>query len=391
MSEILLAAPQGSATERLFRTRALSGGAEEATLLSDLSAVSDALAGRRWSVLLTDASFDREDLERMLQETAQSHPQVVRLVIAEASNGSGPSIRGAHQVLPDRDDWSHLAPTLSTAQEVSAQLSANPLLAGLISQLDKLPSPPVLYFDLREELESENGDLAGLAQITARDPALVAEVLKIANSGFYALPRSVTDLPSAIRLLGSDTLLSLVLAAHVFSGMPPPGMRLDVLWKHSARVSSLARQIAATQGADRNQQGACAVAGILHDIGLIVLLENNPSTYQQLWKACSGDEVRLAEMERSTYGMDHGEIGAMVLKLWTLPEEIVQAVQISHRWEEPVDAPVAQAVMTAEWLIDTSRGDASTDEPLPAFLGSEASGQLATWIEARDGLEQEVA
>ena len=87
-------------------------------------------------------------------------------------------------------------------------------------------------------------------------------------------------------------------------------MRLDVLWKHSARVSSLARQIAAMQGANRTQQSACAVAGILHDIGLIVLLENNPSTYQHLWKECNGDEAKLAEMERAAYGLDHGELGA---------------------------------------------------------------------------------
>ena len=300
MSEILLAAPEGSATERLFRTRAPNEGAYEATLLPDLAAVPGTLEGRRWSVLLADAAFNQADLERTLQETAQSHPEIVRLVIAETSNGSGPEIRGAHQVLPERDDWTYLAPVVSTALEVSARLSANPRLAGLISRMDKLPSPPMLYFDLREELESEAGGTAGLARITARDPALVAEVLKIANSGFYALPRSVTDIADAIRLLGSDALLSLVLAAHLFSGMPPPGMRLDVLWKHSARVSSLARQIAAMQGANRNQQSACAVAGILHDIGLIVLLENDPSTYQQLWKESNGDEAKLAEMEQAT-------------------------------------------------------------------------------------------
>ena len=389
MSDILLAAPEGSATDKLFRTRSPCGGPDKATLLSDLTAVAEALAGRRRSVLLLDASFEQGDLERTLRETAQSHPDCVRLVLSDTAGGL--RIRGAHQILPEQDDWRYLASTVSTAQQVSAQLSANPHMAGLISKLEKLPSPPMLYFDLRQELESEQGDLVGLAQIIARDPALVAEALKIANSGFYALPRSVTDLPDAIRLLGSDTLLSLVLAAHVFSGMPPPGMRLDVLWKHSARVSSLARQIAAMQGANRNQQGACAVAGILHDIGLIVLLENSPSSYQQLWKACNGDEVRLAEMERTTYGMDHGELGATVLKLWALPDEIVEAVQISHRWEEPVDAPVAQAVMTAEWLINTSRGDASADEPPPAFLSSEDSGQLAAWKEVRDGLEREVA
>ena len=133
MSEILLAAPEGSATEKLFRSRAPSEGANEATLLSDLAAVPGALAGRRWSVLLWDAAFNQVDLERTLQETAAAHPEIVRLVIVETSNGSGPEIRGDYQASVtvnyiDGCDREEADDSIDSWTTVDLQLNWNPAL-----------------------------------------------------------------------------------------------------------------------------------------------------------------------------------------------------------------------------------------------------------------------
>jgi len=72
--------------------------------LSDLAAIPGALAGRKCSVLLADATFDKADLERTLQQSAEAHPEIIRLVIAETADGSGSEVRGAHQFLPAKDD-----------------------------------------------------------------------------------------------------------------------------------------------------------------------------------------------------------------------------------------------------------------------------------------------
>ena len=391
MTSILLVAPTGSPLQQLHRSWSDSRPRDSVTFLTDLGAVADTLNGRAWSVMLLDGSLPDQAASEVLANAMDHHPNLIRLLVLPEDQGHVTNIQGAHQVLPCREDIAYLDPVIDAALAVSAQIAGNERLARLVSRLQKVPSPPMLYFDLRDALESAQGDLEQIAEITSRDPGLTAQVLKIANSGFYALPRSVSDLSDAIRLLGTDTLLSLVLAAHVFAGMPPPGMRLDVLWQHSAHVSALARQIAEMDGAKRNDQGMCTVAGLLHDIGLLVLLENDSSTYQPLWNQTGGDEGELAELERKTYGITHGELGGLVLKLWTLPAPIVEAVNFSHRWDAPVNTPVAQAVMTAEWLLDLAGDGMPSADALPEFLSGTANDRLVSWMQFRDEVEEQVA
>ena len=391
MTAILLVAPDGSALHKFYLSWSRAQPDHEIIRLKQLGAVQYALAGRPFGVMLLDGTLPKNELCEVLQLAASDCPGLIRLMVAAAVDDSEGQFADAHQVLPLRDDLDYLGAVVESALSVSGQLFTNVRLAKLISGLRKLPSPPMLYFDLRDELERDRGDLPHLAAITARDPALVAQVLKIANSGFYALPGTVSNLTDAIRMLGTDTLLSLVLAAHIFSGMPPPGMRLEVLWQHCARVSSLSRQIAALEGADLAVQEVCAIAGMLHDIGLLVLFENDLANYQPLWKRSAGNEAVLAELERDSYGVSHGELGALVLALWALPKEIVSAVSSSHSWDAPAEAPVARAVMAAEWLLDIVGAGMPHSEELPAFLDDRCRQHLELWFKARDDIKDRVA
>jgi putative nucleotidyltransferase with HDIG domain len=225
-----------------------------------------------------------------------------------------------------------------------------------------------------------------MAGITARDPSLVARVLKIANSGFYALPRTVSDISEAIGLIGTDSLLGLVLAAHLYSGLPPPGLNLELLWQHTMNVSSLARQIAQLEGGSRTEQSTSSVAGLLHDIGLMMLLENEPARYQPLWQRSGGDEAELARMERDAFGVTHGELGALVLALWTLPDAVVQAVANSHMRAATDLSLTCRAVLAAEWLLDASGSLRPDEAETPPALGTMGTEQLDLWLAARDGL-----
>ena len=281
-----------------------------------------------------------------------------------------------------RSEIEPLIPVFAAASEVAERVRKNPVLANIIANLEDVPSPPVLYFDLREQVENESGDLDTMADIAARDPSLVARILKVANSGFYSLPRSVSDLSQALGLIGTDGLLGMVLAAHLYAGLPPPGLKLELLWQHTLRVSALAREIARIEGSDRRVQSQCAVAGLLHDIGILVLLENEPERYQPIWKRSGGDETILAELERAEFGVTHGELGALILMLWSLPEDVVEAVRHSHSVcpiENPAPSVVVKSVLAAEWLLDNQ-----ADEKLPSSLLDLDAGNLATWVEERD-------
>ena len=393
MKSVLLAATENSQLHQFYRSWSSDRQDLDTLLITGCDTSAASLLGRRIDTVLLDGTLPDEELRSMLNTFRETQPHVVRLVVLPPEKVAT-EITGAHQVLPLRDDMSYLDSMIDQCLAVSEILSGNERLASLISELEKLPSSPMLYFDLRDELSSEQGDLESLTEITARDPALVAQILKIANSAFYALPRSVSNLEEAIRLLGSDTLLSLVLAAHIFSSMPPPGVKMELLWEHSGQVSALARKIAALQGADRDTQGVCAIAGMLHDIGLLVLLESDPVRYLPLWKQSDGSEALLAELEQETYGMTHGELGALVLSLWGLPTEIVDAVACSHRWDESMDpnedSTVALSVMTAEWLLGVEDIEGLNAEELPVFIQS-LDGQVGEWLHLRDGVEALVA
>ncbi|MEM1091323.1 MAG: HDOD domain-containing protein, partial [Pseudomonadota bacterium] len=161
--------------------------------------------------------------------------------------------------------------------------------------------------------------------------------------------------------------------------------RLDMLWNHSFEVSMLARAICRLEDGSSANASHSFLAGLLHDIGLIVLFQNESAAYQPMWADCAGDESELARLERENFGISHGELGSMVLTLWNLPDPVVDAVAASHAesFNEPLSI-VSRSVLAAEWLL--SRNGSPEPDALPPALGEVSRESLASWIEARDGL-----
>ena len=352
------------------------------------SAAEEYIQRRKPEVVLAALGNDADPYETLFRNVAEQSPGTIRLALYDKSIGLPPKMPCAHQVMATRDEYEQLRPILTAAVEVSQRARQHVQLQKIICNLEDVPSPPTLYFDIREQLDSPDGNLERIATLVARDPSLVARVLRIVNSGFYAMPRSISDIGQAIGLIGADALLGLVLAAHLYSGLPPPGLKLELLWQHSIHVSAMARQITRLESGDRNAQSQSAVAGLLHDIGLMVLLENEPARYQPLWQKSHGDEAVLATLEREAFGITHGELGAVILMLWSLPAEVVEAVAHSHAPAEmfPCDPAelsiVSRSVLAGEWLIDRAR-----DADVPAALQGASEDTLNRWRAIRDGVD----
>jgi putative nucleotidyltransferase with HDIG domain len=270
-----------------------------------------------------------------------------------------------------------MAVAISRGIDVWLQCRENARLTNLLSNLRNIPTPPRLYFEIREELNSPNGDARSVAAIISRDPPVSAKILKVANSGFYAVPRSVTDIRDAITFLGTDTVVTLVLASHVFTRMPVPGVNLDALWKHSLTVSAMAQQIAAQEGGDRLTVNTAGVAGLLHDIGELILLTNVPDIYYPMIRRFAGEESALLAMELEHFGVTHAQLGSYVLSLWSLPDAVVEAVALHHDSTQHAGDTASltnKAVFAAErFLQEESCGDHEAgfpDKELESCLGS---------------------
>ena len=202
--------------------------------------------------------------------------------------------------------------------------SARPLLAlG-----DTLPSAPHVVSRL-VSLTDADADTRDLLATIDRDPALTARILRTANSPFYAQNRSVTSVTRAVVVLGLPMVRNLTLGLTVWdattSHISPHQARR--LWDHSLAVAQAARHFAV---ATRSCLGPDAfTAGLLHDVGKLVLARQFPEDYRSLLGQTTMTRL-LPELERAAVGYDHAEVGALLFERWRLPRIVVDAVARHH-------------------------------------------------------------
>jgi HD-like signal output (HDOD) protein len=264
----------------------------------------------------------------------------------------------AHQCLGPSFPASQLRRAIERGLAAWAWAKARPGLAEFIADLEDLPTPPSVYLEIAEVLESPGGSMASVARTLERDPGLAAKVLKVANSGLFAFPRPIADLQEAVVLLGTDLVQALVLSARLYGWLPLPGLKLERLWRHCAAVGALAREISLRLDRDRRLANASGVAGLLHDVGQLILMSKAPERYFSLIRQASGDEATLLGLEQAEYGVGHPDLGAYLLALWGLPESILDAVAYHHGWDDTgiqsIPLPL-KCVLGAEWVLGHRR------------------------------------
>ena len=205
-------------------------------------------------------------------------------------------------------------------------------LEALLRQVRDLPPLPAAVLRVLELTDDPNAGAADIARALATDQALAARTLKLANSAFYGASRRVATISEAVVTLGLRTTRNLVMATgcremleqNVAGYALPPG----ALWRHSLACASAAQALA-VQARIRATEEAF-VAGLLHDIGKVVL-----NTYLReqfvpvLIRARSGG-IPFAQAEQEILGFDHAEAGARLLERWNLPSSLVSAVRYHH-------------------------------------------------------------
>ncbi len=204
--------------------------------------------------------------------------------------------------------------------------SAPDRLGALVDRVEDLQLFPAQAARVRAVADDRRSTLDDLAAVVASDPALTASILRLANSAFFGLRRQVGDLRQGIFVLGFRATRDLALALALAGlGRCEHPMRAH-LWQQALRGAAAARAIAGcTYG--QVDVGDAFVAGLLRDIGAVLLLEVDGHGYAALSDGC-GD---LLEAERHRYGADHATVGAACLERWGLPVETCEAVSAHHR------------------------------------------------------------
>jgi putative nucleotidyltransferase with HDIG domain len=294
-----------------------------------------ALGTAGYDVLITDIRMPGMNGVELMERVRDHHPHVIRMALSgHAERGVVVRAVGlAHQFLSKPCEPELLKDTLAQALRLRTLLESA-TLAALLSRVSGVRSVPTLYAELTAEMQSSSPSVANVAAIVASDPGMTAKVLQLINSAYFGLRAHVSDPVRAVQLLGLETVRSLALSMQVFSQFENTTRRTSFshLWQHSVRVARLARELARRMGLDQPSIDEAFTAGLLHDVGKLVLSDAVPECEARLTSAeddCAGAD-RLAA-ERHAFGANHADVGAYVFGLWGLPYGLIDAVRWHHR------------------------------------------------------------
>ncbi len=352
----------------------------------------EVLARTPHDVIVADLRMPGMDGAELLKRVAQQHPNTVRIVLSGQPEMEHflKTVGPAHQYLSKPCGADRLKSTVNRASAVQRLLTA-PALLEIVSGMESLPSRSAVVQELLRELMSPDCTVRTVSEIVKRDMGLTTRVMRVVNSAFFGLPKSVSDPAKAVSLLGLDAIRSLVLSLQLFSAFgdaEDSGLSLDGLWKHCSAVGACARKLARSQGLGPVEVGHALLAGLLHDMGKLVIADQFPETYGELLSRSRSEGVTLCQLELETFGADHAVVGGYLAGLWGFPHPVVEALLYHHSpstgFSEEPDA--LALVHLANGLEHEARDRPEPGEVDAAFL--ERMGLDETyeeWLEAARG------
>ncbi len=195
-----------------------------------------------------------------------------------------------------------------------------------------LPTLPAVITQMIGLIDNPKTSGRQVAQLIATDQALTAKILKLANSAFYGFPREIATVQHAVVILGFETVKSLGLSVSVlqrFAG-PSDNAQFDrqLFWEHSIACGVSARLLAAKLR--YRLPGEAFAAGILHDIGKLILSQYFPAEFAQILEVMRAEDLYIGKAEEKILGLTHAEVGGWLAEKWNLPGQLVEAIAFHH-------------------------------------------------------------
>lgn len=205
------------------------------------------------------------------------------------------------------------------------------------SRLNQLPSLPTAVAELLASMGNEDVDVERIARLIAKDQGLAARVLRVANSSFYGLQKRVSSINDAVVVLGFRAVRSMVLAISINGALRAEactGFDLQAYLRHGVGTALAARTLAPLVGQNPDY---AFTAGLLHDIGQLVLAANFPAQYTATLAYRRQHDCQLIIAERDILGVDHPQVGGMLAETWHFPE-ILRCAAVDHHQPATAEA-----------------------------------------------------
>ncbi len=337
-----------------------------------------ALAAGHFDAVVSDVRMPEMDGEVFLQEVQRRHPDVLRVVLSGdvRTEVAQRLSHIAHQFIPKPAAPKQVFELVDEALQARDLLS-NPAMRQLVVRLGDLPTLPGTFSQVLQAINAKDVSFTRLAEIIQTSPAIAANVLRVVNSAYYGLPRKVTTVQEAVKLLGLEHLKLLVLSVEVYFGSGVEQLGLQLHEQATQRMRAVKRLLDWAQRPDLIP--SAQTAAVLSDVGLILLASRAPAEFEKVCARVDRDHVSYEVAEQAVVGAHHGLLGGVLMGMWNLPVDVCQAVVLHHGpWTGTPGASAASAlglVVVAEELAGPSpeslRLEADLGALLQAFPGFE--------------------
>ncbi len=223
-------------------------------------------------------------------------------------------------------------------------------LDSVVSQVRHLPALPDVVLKVMRMTGQEDCSAREIARVISNDQSFAARMLQLANSAYYGLPRNVSTISEAVVLLGMRTVRNMAIAAATRDTLSRELVGYDLergdLWRHSLACGMAAQLLAEVARYPDGEEAF--VAGLLHDVGKVVLNLYVRDAVVQIQERMEAEELSFIEAEHAVLGFDHAEVGGRVALKWNLPAPLVQAIACHHQpFQEGQVAPLTALVHVA--------------------------------------------
>ncbi len=260
-------------------------------------------------------------------------------------------------------------------------------MSVILDKLDRvveLATLPEVALEVNILLADEHLAVSEIIEVIEKDPAIVAKVLKLVNSSFYGFTGQINDLAHAAVILGNRTLHSTVISIAVCDTLPRAAgctkFSLAHFWQHSVAVALISRELARQSGRADSQE--CFTAGLLHDIGKLILVEYFKDEFVQVWERKEEQGGSFIAAEQEMLDSTHAEIGHHVGESWQLPRSLLDVMAFHHNPSHEMDnSSVVAIVHVADILANVWSKDL-VEAPMLKSMDEQARSLFAEQLKS---------
>ena len=313
-------------------------GQWETALAANGEAALAVLAQSPFDVLITDFHMPGINGAELVRRCRTLYPQMSRIIISGIGNQKdvADALGETHQFLAKPFDVRTLKATLTRIHSLDKYLSDEKLRA-LVGRIKALPSFPAVYLEVMKLINAPATTIGDIAEAVAQDPSLTVKMFQVVNSAANGLHDPVHSPFEAVQRVGMSTVRSIALSAHVFEKYEKPPLKnfsTSRLWEHLMATAMLAKKIMELEGGSDADIEDAYTAGMLHDLGKLMLADSVPQEFQQAVQLSLSAGIPLHEAEQQVLAANHAGVAAYLLGLWGLSAPIVEAVALHHTPEK---------------------------------------------------------